>query len=97
MSAFLAAIMVEKLFSLLSSFVEYQVAGVYFASPDDFSENIIYIDTLGRNLSKNLLSDINYDFFRKIEEHKFNLEKDSLMDIFKKKGKKSKSKQAPKK
>ncbi len=63
-------IMVEKLFSLLSSFVEYQVAGVYFASPDDFSENIIYIDTLGRNLSKNLLSDINYDFFRKIEEHK---------------------------
>jgi two-component system cell cycle response regulator len=63
-------IMVEKLFSLLSSFVEYYIAGVYFASPDDFSENIIYIDTLGRNLSKNLLSDINYDFFRKIEEHK---------------------------
>lgn len=33
---------------------------------------------------------------RKIVEHKFNLEKDSLMDIFKKKGKKSKSKQTPK-
>ena len=40
-------IMVEKLFSLLSSFVEYSVAGVYFASPDDFAENIIYLDTLG--------------------------------------------------
>lgn len=63
-------ILVEKLFSLLSSFVEYHVAGVYFASPDDFAENIVYIDTLGRNLSKNLLSDINYDFFRKMEEHK---------------------------
>ncbi len=63
-------IMVEKLFSLLSSFVEYHVAGVFFASPDDFAENILYIDTLGRNLSKNLLSDVNYDFFRKIEEHK---------------------------
>ena len=63
-------IMVEKLFSLLSSFVEYHVAGVYFASPDDFAENIVYIDTLGRNLSKNLLSDVSYDFFRKIEEHK---------------------------
>ena len=63
-------VLVEKLFSLLSSFVEYHVAGIYFASPDDFAENILYVDTLGRNLSKNLLSDINYDFFRKIEEHK---------------------------
>ena len=63
-------ILVEKLFSLLSSFVEYHVAGIYFASPDDFAENIIYIDTLGRNLSKNLLSDVSYDFFRRIEEHK---------------------------
>ena len=33
-------ILVEKLFSLLSSFVEYHVAGIYFASPDDFAENI---------------------------------------------------------
>ena len=63
-------IMVEKLFSLLSSFVEYHIAGVYFSSPDEFAENIIYIDTLGRNLSKNLLSDVSYDFFRKMEEHK---------------------------
>lgn len=63
-------ILVEKLFSLLSSFVEYTVAGIYFASPDSFAENIVYIDTLGRNFSKNLLSDINYDFFRKMEEHK---------------------------
>lgn len=63
-------ILVEKLFSLLSSFVEYSVAGIYFASPDDFSENILYLDTLGRNLSKNLLSDIQYDFFRKLEDIK---------------------------
>ncbi|MBQ4115180.1 diguanylate cyclase [bacterium] len=63
-------IMVEKLFLLLSSFVEYHVAGVFFASPDDFAENIFYIDTLGRNLSKNLLSDVTYDFFRKMEEHR---------------------------
>lgn len=63
-------IMVEKLFSLLSSFVEYHAAGVFFASPDDFAENILYIDTLGRNLPKNLLSDICYDFFRKMEEQK---------------------------
>ena len=63
-------ILVEKLFSLLSSFVEYTVAGVYFASPDDLSENILYIDTLGRNLSKNLLSDIQYDFFRKLADIK---------------------------
>ncbi|MBE7703101.1 MAG: diguanylate cyclase [Cyanobacteria bacterium SIG28] len=63
-------ILVEKMFSLLSSFVEYHVAGIYFASPDDFAENILYIDTLGRNLPKSLLSDVNYDFFRKMEEHK---------------------------
>lgn len=63
-------ILVEKLFSLLSSFVEYHVAGIFFASPDDFSENIVYVDTLGRNLSKNLLSDVSYDFFRKMEEYK---------------------------
>jgi len=63
-------IMVEKLFSLLSSFVEYQAAGVFFASPDDFAENILYIDTLGRNFSKSLLSDISYDFFRMMQEHK---------------------------
>lgn len=63
-------ILVEKLFSLLSSFVEYHVAGIYFASPDDFSENILYIDTLCRNLSKNLLNDVSYDFFRNMEEQK---------------------------
>ncbi len=63
-------ILVEKLFSLLSSFVEYHVAGVYFASPDDFAENILYIDTLGRNLSKSLLNDISKDFFKTMEEKK---------------------------
>ncbi len=63
-------ILVERLFSLLSSFVEYHVAGIYFASPDDFAENILYIDTLGRNLSKNLLNDVCYDFFRNMEEQK---------------------------
>ena len=63
-------ILVEKTFSLLSSFVEYSVAGIFFASPDDFSEKILYIDTLGRNLSKNILSDIQYDFFNKLEEIK---------------------------
>ncbi len=63
-------ILVEKLFSLLSSFVEYSVAGIFFASPDDFAENILYLDTLGRNLSKNVLSDIRFDFFRKMEELK---------------------------
>ena len=63
-------ILVEKLFSLLSSFVEYHVAGIYFASPDDFAENILYIDTLGRNLSKNLLNDVSYDFYRNMEDHK---------------------------
>ena len=63
-------ILVEKLFSLLSSFVEYHVAGIYFSSPDEFAENIVYLDTLGRNLSKTLLSDVSYDFFRKMEEHK---------------------------
>lgn len=46
----------------MSSFVEYSVAGVFFASPDDFAENILYIDTLGKNLPKSLLSDIQYDF-----------------------------------
>ena len=61
-------ILVEKLFSLMSSFVEYSVAGIFFASPDDYAENILYLDTLGKNLSKNVLSDIEYDFFRKIEE-----------------------------
>ena len=63
-------ILVEKMFFLLSSFVEYHVAGIYFTSPDDFAENILYIDTLGRNLSKNLLSDVSYDFFRNMQEHK---------------------------
>lgn len=63
-------ILVEKLFSLLSSFVEYTVAGIFFASPDDFAENVLYIDTLGRNFSKNVLSDIQYDFFRKMDEFK---------------------------
>lgn len=63
-------VLVEKIFSLLSSFVEYHVAGLFFASPDDYAENILYIDTLGRNFPKNLLSDIQYDFFRKMEEYR---------------------------
>ena len=63
-------ILVEKLFNLLSSFVEYSLAGVFFASPDDFAENILYIDTLGKNLPKSLLSDVQYDFFRKMEKQK---------------------------
>ena len=74
-------ILVEKLFSLLSSFVEYHVAGIYFASPDDFAENILYIDTLGRNLSKNLLNDVCHDFFRNLEEHK--TVKDSKFEVVK--------------
>ena len=74
-------ILVEKLFSLLSSFVEYHVAGIYFSSPDDFAENILYIDSLGRNLSKNLLNDVCYDFFRNIEEHK--TVKDSKFEVVK--------------
>ena len=61
-------ILVEKMFSLLSSFVEYNVAGIFFASPDNLSETILYIDTLGRNFSKSLLSDIQYDFFKKMDE-----------------------------
>lgn len=63
-------ILVEKLFSLMSSFVEYSVAGVFFASPDDYAENILYIDTLGRNINKSVLSDVLYDFFKKMEEFK---------------------------
>ena len=63
-------ILVEKLFSLLSSFVEYTIAGIYFSSPDDLSENILYIDTLGRNINRSVLKDINYDFFRKMGECK---------------------------
>lgn len=74
-------ILVERLFSLLSSFVEYHVAGIYFASPDDFAENILYIDTLGRNLSKNLLNDVCYDFFRNMEEQK--TIKDSKFEVVK--------------
>lgn len=61
-------ILVEKLFSLMSSFVEYSVAGVFFASPDDYAENILYLDTLGRNINKSVLSDVQYDFFKKMEE-----------------------------
>ena len=63
-------ILVEKLFSLMSSFVEYSVAGVFFVSPDDYAENILYIDTLGRNINKSVLSDVQYDFFKKMEEFK---------------------------
>ncbi len=63
-------ILVEKLFSLMSSFVEYSVAGVFFASPDDYAENILYFDTLGRNINKSVLSDVQYDFFKKMEEFK---------------------------
>ncbi len=75
-------ILVEKLFSLVSSFVEYSVAGIFFASPDDFAENILYIDTLGRNFSKSFLSDIQYDFFRKMEEFKkFNAAKFEVVRI----------------
>ena len=61
-------ILVEKLFSLMSSFVEYSVAGIFFASPDDYAENILYLDTLGRNINKSVLSDVQYDFFKKMEE-----------------------------
>ena len=42
----------------------------FFASPDEFADNILYIDTLGRNLSKNLLNDVSYDFYRNMEDHK---------------------------
>lgn len=72
-------ILVEKLFSLLSSFVEYTIAGIFFASPDDLAENILYLDTLGKNLSKNALSDIQYDFFKKMDE--FKTCKDSKFEV----------------
>ncbi len=63
-------VMVEKIFSLLSSFMEYNIGGIFFTSPDTFGENILYLDTLGRNVSKRVLSDIHYDFFKQLAEHK---------------------------
>ena len=72
-------ILVEKLFSLLSSFVEYCVAGIFFASPDDYAEHILYLDTLGKNITKSMLSDIQYDFFRKMEE--FKVLKDNKFEV----------------
>ena len=59
-------ILVQKMFDLLSSFIEYDFAGIYFKYSDMNLKNILYIDTKDTSASPLVLEKIKRDFFASI-------------------------------
>lgn len=59
-------VLIEKTFELLSSFVDYNIAGLFFNNPDKNEKNILYIDISKNSVSSFVLEKIKRDFFAKM-------------------------------
>ena len=56
-------VLVEKIFELLGSFVEYNIAGIFFNSSDKNEKNILHLDINKKSISTFVLEKIKRDFF----------------------------------
>lgn len=56
-------LLIEKTFSLLSSFVDYNIAGLFFSSPDKKEKNILYLDINKNSVSNFVIEKVKRDFF----------------------------------
>lgn len=59
-------VLVEKIFTLLGSFVDYSIAGLFFKSPDKNEKNIIHLDLNKNSVSGFVLERIKREFFQKM-------------------------------
>ncbi|MFA7658269.1 MAG: diguanylate cyclase [Candidatus Gastranaerophilaceae bacterium] len=56
-------VLVKKIFELLSSFVDYNVAGLFFDNPDKNEKNILYFDVNKKPVAEFIIEKIKRDFF----------------------------------
>lgn len=56
-------LLIEKTFALLSSFVDYNIAGLFFNSLDKNEKNILHLDINKKSVSSFILEKIKRDFF----------------------------------
>lgn len=59
-------VLVEKVFKLLGSFVDYNIAGLFFNNPDKNGKNILHLDINKSSVSTFVLEKIKRDFFSAI-------------------------------
>ena len=55
--------LIEKTFTLLGSFVDYNLAGLFFSSPDAKEKNVLYLDVNKNSVSSFVIEKIKRDFF----------------------------------
>lgn len=56
-------VLVEKIFYLLGSFVEYNISGIFLSHPDKNEKNVLYLDVNKSSVSSFVLEKIKRDFF----------------------------------
>lgn len=61
-------VLIEKTFELLSSFVDYNIAGLFLKSPDKNEKNILYFDINKNTVSSFVLEKIKRDFFEQMPD-----------------------------
>ena len=67
-------VLIEKTFSLLSSFVDYNVAGLFFNKHDKHEKNILNLDLSKKHISNFVIEKIKRDFFSEMPDMKdFNI------------------------
>lgn len=59
-------VLIEKTFELLSSFVDYNIAGLFLNNPDKNEKNILYFDINKNSVSSFVLEKVKRDFFAKM-------------------------------
>lgn len=60
--------LIEKTFELLSSFVDYNIAGLFLKNPDKKEKNILYLDLNKSSVSGFVLEKVKRDFFSEMPE-----------------------------
>lgn len=63
-------VLVDKTFDLFSTFIDYDIAGIFFKSPDDGAKNILYFDAKQASVSSIIFEKIKRDFFAQMPLNK---------------------------
>lgn len=56
-------VLIEKTFALLSSFVDYNIGGIFFNNPDHNEKNILHLDICKNPVSNFVIEKVKRDFF----------------------------------
>lgn len=57
------AVLIEKTFELLGSFIDYNIAGLFISSPDKNEKNILHLDINKNSVSSFVIEKVKRDFF----------------------------------